>query len=121
MISADGVADTFRSILEQFQQLSGLTSDKKAFLRNLSKLISILVRGNYNTVEKIKKIIKITIDATLGLCPYKNDCEKKRSMAGNSFCTNIWQQKYTEQKAKKVSLQDKKTIAPIQGSGSETK
>lgn len=82
----------------------------------------ILVRGNYNTVEKIKKVIKITIDAALELCPYKNDCEKKRSMAGNSFCSNIWQQKYTEQKekAKKVSLQDKRTIASIQDSGSET-
>ena len=71
--STDGVVDTFKSILdsieEEFEQLSGLALDKKVFLRNLSKLILILVSGKCNTVEKIKKLIKIAMVTILKLWP----------------------------------------------------
>lgn len=46
---------------EELEQLGALASDKKLFLRNSSKFISILVSGKYNTVEKNKKIINAEI------------------------------------------------------------
>ena len=47
----DGIADTFKGILDSFEeeieQLNDLPSDKKVFFKNLSKLISILVGGKF--------------------------------------------------------------------------
>ena len=42
-----------------------LLQTKKSFLKSLSKFILILVSGKNNTVDKIKKIIKIVIEAAL--------------------------------------------------------
>ena len=71
--SIDEVEDTFKSKLdsieEEFDKLTGLAWDKKIILRNLPKLIWILVSRRYNTVDKAKQVIKITIDTTLKLWP----------------------------------------------------
>lgn len=71
--STDRVTDTFKSIRdsieEEFEQLGGLTLDRKMFLRNIFKFISILVCGKYNTDEKITKTIKFAIATTLKLWP----------------------------------------------------
>ena len=71
--SIDEVVDTFKSILdsieEEFDKLTGLALDKKIILRNLPKLIWILVSRRYDTVDKAKQVIKITIDTTLKLWP----------------------------------------------------
>ena len=69
--SIDGIADVFKEIFEhieeEFEQLMHIVLDKNIFLRNLSRLTSILVSGKYISLEKIKKIVRIAIDTTLKL------------------------------------------------------
>ena len=49
------------------ENLTGVSSDKKILTRNLTKLITILVSGKYNTIEKIKKIVRIAIQTAFKL------------------------------------------------------
>ena len=69
----DGILDTLHNIedstREEFEELIGIESNKKTFVRNLSKLFTIPLNINYNTAEKIKRIIKIAIETTLKLWP----------------------------------------------------
>ena len=69
----DGILDTLHNIedstREEFEELIGIESNKKTFVRNLRKLFTIPLNINYNTAEKIKRIIKIAIETTLKLWP----------------------------------------------------
>ena len=55
--STDAIMDRLTSVIssvkEEYKNLTGVSSDKKIFIRNLTKLITILVSGKYNTIKKI--------------------------------------------------------------------
>ena len=49
-------------IQEEFDELLGKDTDKKRFLKSLSKIFALLLNTKINTVENIKKIIKVAFD-----------------------------------------------------------
>ena len=72
--STDGIGDTFKGIIRSIEEdlenlTSEIVSDRKIFLKSLTKLISILVIGKYISLEKIKKIVKIAIARAIKLWP----------------------------------------------------
>ena len=67
--STDGILDFLDQISDSVQEeldklLSG-DSDKKRFVRALSKILALLLNTKVDIVEKIKRIIKIAIETTL--------------------------------------------------------
>ena len=69
--STDGIFDvlgeTADFVQEDFEELVEISSDKKHVIRALTKIFTLLLNTKVDTVEKIKKILKITIDTTLKL------------------------------------------------------
>ena len=65
----DIIQDIADSIQQEFEKLIGIDSNKKMFVRNLSKLFAILLNTDYDTAKKIKRVIKIAIETTLKLWP----------------------------------------------------
>ena len=67
--STDGILDTIGKLVDSVQDevkhLISADSDTKIFIRSLTKLISILTSERYNAIEKIKKVRRIVIEATL--------------------------------------------------------
>ena len=67
--STDGVFDFLTSLADQvqeeFEELLDGKSDKKRFLRALSKIFALLLNKKVDTGEKIKKILKIAIESTI--------------------------------------------------------
>ena len=67
--SADGTFDLLPSISdsaqEEFDELISGGSDKKRFLRALSRIFALLFNTKVGTAEKIKRILKIVIETTL--------------------------------------------------------
>ena len=67
--SADGVFDFLTPLADQvqgeFEELLDGDSDKKRFLRALSKIFALLVNTKVDTAEKIKKILKIAIETII--------------------------------------------------------
>ena len=54
-----------KSVLEEFDEVLNIYSDKKRFIKTLSKIFSLLLNTNVGTVEKIRGIIKIATEKTL--------------------------------------------------------
>ena len=69
--STDGVFDVLGeiadSLQEDFEELLGISSNEKHFIRALTKIFTLLLNTKVDTVDKIKKIVKIAIDTTLKL------------------------------------------------------
>ena len=67
--STDGIFDVLSkiadSVQEDFEELVGISSNKKHFIRALTKIFTLLLNTKVDTVEKIKKILKIAIDTML--------------------------------------------------------
>ena len=67
--STDGIFEFLSSISdsvqEEFDELISGDSDKKRFLRALSRIFALLLNTKVNTAEKIKRILKVTIEMTL--------------------------------------------------------
>ena len=65
----DSVSDFLTSLADQvqgeFEELLDGNSDKKRFLRALSKIIALLLNTKVDTAEKIEKILKIAIETTI--------------------------------------------------------
>ena len=61
----DLLSDLAESVQEDFDELIDVDRDKKKFIKALSKIFALLLNTNVNSVEKIKRIIKITIETTL--------------------------------------------------------
>ena len=65
----DGVFDFLRklsdSVQEEFEELLAGDSDKKKFVKELSRIFTLLLNTKVDTAEKIKRIIKIVIETTL--------------------------------------------------------
>ena len=67
--STDNIFDLllsiFDSVQEEFDELVSGDSDKKRFLRALSRIFALLLNTKVNTAEKIKRILKIATETTL--------------------------------------------------------
>ena len=67
--STDGVFDFLTTLADlvqgEFEELLDGDSDKKHFLRALSKIFTLLLSAKFDTAEKIKKILKIAIEMTI--------------------------------------------------------
>ena len=61
----DLLSDLAESVQEDFDELIDVDRDKKKFIKALSKIFALLLNTNVNSVEKIKRIIKITTETTL--------------------------------------------------------
>ena len=80
--STDGIFDVLSkiadSVQEDFEELVGISSNKKHFIRALTKIFTLLLNTKVDTVEKIKKILKIAIDTTLKIWqepkPPRDEC-----------------------------------------------
>ena len=53
------------SVQEEFDEVISGDSDKKRFLRALSRIFALLLNTKVDTAEKIKSILKIAIETTL--------------------------------------------------------
>ena len=67
--STDEIFDVLSQISdsarEELDELLSRDSDKKIFIRALSKIVALLLNTKLDTAEKIKQIIKIAIEMTL--------------------------------------------------------
>ena len=65
----DGILDFLMtlsdSLQEEFDELISSDSDKKRFLRALSRIFALLLNTKVDKTEKIKIIIKIAIETTI--------------------------------------------------------
>ena len=66
---ADRIFDLLRdlsdSVEEEFEELVAGDSDKKRFIRTLSRIFALLLNTKVDTAKKIKRILKIAIEMTL--------------------------------------------------------
>ena len=74
--STGGVLETLTTISEQvqeeFNELLGEDTDKKRFLKSLSKIFALLLSTKVTTAEKIKQIIKIALETTVKMWSGQN-------------------------------------------------
>ena len=59
------LSEIANSVQEEFEELVEISSDKRHFIKVLTKIFTLLLNTNVSSVEKIKKIIKIATDTTL--------------------------------------------------------
>ena len=59
------VDDLTNKLQEDYEELIGEDSDKKRFIRSLTRVFALLLNTKVDTVDKIKKILKIAIETTL--------------------------------------------------------
>lgn len=68
--STDGVFEFLLSlsekIQEEFNKLLGEDNDKR-FIKELAKVLALLLNRKFNTAEKIKKILKVAIETTINI------------------------------------------------------
>ena len=50
---------------EEFDELLDSNTDKKRFLGALTRIFTLILNAKVDTPEKIKKILKITIETTI--------------------------------------------------------
>ena len=55
----------YPTVLEESDKLVNNNSNKKLFMKMLSRMFALLLHTKVNIAEKIKRIIKITIETTL--------------------------------------------------------
>ena len=67
--STDGVFDFLETLTnrvqEDFEELIGEDTDEKRFVRALKNIFALLLNTKVDTADKIKKILKIAVKATL--------------------------------------------------------
>ena len=51
----EALSDIAKSVQENFEKLVGISNDKKTFIRAMTKIFTLLLNTNVNTIEKIKK------------------------------------------------------------------
>ena len=52
-------------IQEEYDKLIGEDTDKKRFIKSITRVFALLLNTKVDTVDKIKKILRITIETTL--------------------------------------------------------
>ena len=74
--STKGVLEVLTSlskqVQEEFDELFGEDTNKKRFLKSLSKIFALLLNTKVTTAEKIKKIIKIALETTVKIWSGQN-------------------------------------------------
>ena len=74
--STDGVFDFLETLINQvqdnFEKLIGEDTNKKRFIKALTRIFALLLDTKVDTANKIKRIIKIAIEMTLKLRPSQN-------------------------------------------------
>ena len=74
--STDGafsfIENLTNNIQTEFDKIIGESGEKKQFIRSLTRIFAILLNTKVDSVEKIKKIIKIVISTTLKLWSGQN-------------------------------------------------
>ena len=60
----NALSEIAESVQEDFEELVG-KNDKKAFVRALARIFTLLLNTNVDTIDKIKKLIKIAIETML--------------------------------------------------------
>ena len=67
--STDGIFDFLENLTsrlqEDFDELIGECSDKKGFVKALTRIFALLLNTKVDTADKIKRILKIAIETTL--------------------------------------------------------
>lgn len=67
--STDGVFDVLsflsEQIQEEFDELLEEDSDKKRFIKSLTKVFALLLNTKVNAAKKIKKMLKVAIETTI--------------------------------------------------------
>ena len=61
-----------KQVQEEFDELLGEDTNKKRFLKSLSKIFALLLNTKVTTTEKIKKIIKIALETTVKIWSGQN-------------------------------------------------
>ena len=61
-----------KQVQEEFDELLGEDTNKKRFLKLLSKIFALLLNTKVTTAEKIKKIIKIALETTVKIWSGQN-------------------------------------------------
>ena len=74
--STDGVfhflSTLSQKIQEEFDELLDGNTDKKRFLKALTKMFALLLNRKVDTPEKIKKILKIVVETTIKIWQGQN-------------------------------------------------
>ena len=69
--STDGIFDLLDNLTnrvqEDFDEIIGDDKDKKRFIKSLTRIFTLLLNTKVDTVNKIKRILKIAIKTTLKL------------------------------------------------------
>ena len=67
--TTDGILDFLakisNSVQEEFDKLVSGNSNKKRFVRALSRIFVLLLNTKFETAEKVKRILKIAIETTI--------------------------------------------------------
>ena len=63
----DVLSEVAESLQEDFEELIEADSNKKIFMKVLSKIFELLLNANVNTIDKSKRTLKIAIEITLKL------------------------------------------------------
>ena len=61
----NALSEIAESVQEDFEELVGISNDKKAFVRALARIFTLLLNTNIDTIDKIKKLIKLAIETML--------------------------------------------------------
>ena len=70
----DVLSDLAESLQKDFEELIEADSDKKIFMKVLSKIFELLLNANVNTIAKSKRTLKIAIETTLKLWQGEGYC-----------------------------------------------
>ena len=62
----DGIVDGVKGIIEE---LTEADTDKKLFIKSLMKIFTILLSTKFNSLQKIRKIIKLSTEIGINLWP----------------------------------------------------
>ena len=65
----DSIKDIIDFVLKDFEQLTETDKDKKSFIKDLIKIFAILLSTKCNSLQKIKKIIKLSTEIGINLWP----------------------------------------------------
>ena len=65
MVFFDFLKDLSDSVQEELEELIAGNSNKKHFVRELSRILVLLLNTKVDTPEKIKRIINIVIETTI--------------------------------------------------------
>ena len=68
----DFLATQSDRIQEEFDEILEGESDKKGFLRTLTRIFALLLNINIDTTDKIKRILKIVVETTIKLWSGQN-------------------------------------------------